>query len=560
MAAGNTRDVIIDTSAKSITVTHNRHTVNELYSYLMDYFDEQALMDDLIPMNAKTPTLYELINGWTLTTYSWDFLYNSAVTETRNNTQNFNIWTDVKTLGAIESGSTLYVQQGTIVTYEGCYPFCNSLPVGIGGTEFGTLTVTSTIPTNVSASGSLRLGIGSATDEYIGYSSWVNGVGGPSTFILSSIPSNSHIPNQMMRAPYTGHFDICLITRENAADIDSTNFKTYCRLFQKSYSDFTTSGGAVVSNVPLASASDPFLTISGADLGAWNNSFTIEWQGTNIQRSAFDGTTDVQEYVLSDAITGTGGTIDVVTSSTIAFSVPAIGYLQIESEVMHYTAYTTAGGESKGTFAVDLRGQYDTIAAAHLAGKDLSTAMFAYNILIQMTTAFSLLQTYNWVQKELLEKYDISDDATYHLGYITSPLVSYTGALWTLAGVWVEGFNSSEKSNIKYRDVNSTLHTPPTYITLKIDGDSVMSGGRGAMYKLSATYDPTNYSITGTLIDTTLDGNGDASTNIKYSTNFYLLIRTRKASRLPFETGYTMTGATDVTVLASNPADSIYNP
>lgn len=39
-------------------------TVNALYSYLQDTFDEISQMDDPIPMSAQTPTEYTLINGW----------------------------------------------------------------------------------------------------------------------------------------------------------------------------------------------------------------------------------------------------------------------------------------------------------------------------------------------------------------------------------------------------------------------------------------------------------------------------------------------------------------
>lgn len=40
------------------------YTVNELYSWLMDVFDELDQMDDTVPMSAQTPTEYTLINGW----------------------------------------------------------------------------------------------------------------------------------------------------------------------------------------------------------------------------------------------------------------------------------------------------------------------------------------------------------------------------------------------------------------------------------------------------------------------------------------------------------------
>jgi hypothetical protein len=42
------------------------YTVNQLYSWLQDTFDELVQMDDTVPMSAQTPTAYTLINGWYL--------------------------------------------------------------------------------------------------------------------------------------------------------------------------------------------------------------------------------------------------------------------------------------------------------------------------------------------------------------------------------------------------------------------------------------------------------------------------------------------------------------
>jgi hypothetical protein len=50
----------------SITAT-TVWTVNALYSYLQDTFDEIEQMDDPVPMSAQTPTEYTLINGWFMT-------------------------------------------------------------------------------------------------------------------------------------------------------------------------------------------------------------------------------------------------------------------------------------------------------------------------------------------------------------------------------------------------------------------------------------------------------------------------------------------------------------
>ncbi len=42
------------------------YTVNELYSYLQDTFDEPQNMKYDIPIEAKSKTKYFLINGWTI--------------------------------------------------------------------------------------------------------------------------------------------------------------------------------------------------------------------------------------------------------------------------------------------------------------------------------------------------------------------------------------------------------------------------------------------------------------------------------------------------------------
>ena len=42
------------------------YTVNQLYSYLQDTFDEPENMRHDIPIEAKSKTKYFLINGWTI--------------------------------------------------------------------------------------------------------------------------------------------------------------------------------------------------------------------------------------------------------------------------------------------------------------------------------------------------------------------------------------------------------------------------------------------------------------------------------------------------------------
>jgi hypothetical protein len=66
MAAVIGDDFTIDYFNKRIwhSANTNVYSVNELYSYLQNTFDDLAQLDDTIPMSAQTPTDYTLINGW----------------------------------------------------------------------------------------------------------------------------------------------------------------------------------------------------------------------------------------------------------------------------------------------------------------------------------------------------------------------------------------------------------------------------------------------------------------------------------------------------------------
>ena len=79
MAIGD--DWSIDTVNRIIKYvgTGTRYTVNELYSWLMDTFDNPEYMDDPVPMSARTPTDYQLTNQWFIPYDSFKYLTGGAI-------------------------------------------------------------------------------------------------------------------------------------------------------------------------------------------------------------------------------------------------------------------------------------------------------------------------------------------------------------------------------------------------------------------------------------------------------------------------------------------------
>lgn len=93
------------------TITHSSgatvYTVLELYSWLMDLFDDATQMDDPVPMSAQTPVEFTLINGWSIPAASYPFLKGGALTDSTND----DLWANVYTLGTIVAGSQVYIIQ-----------------------------------------------------------------------------------------------------------------------------------------------------------------------------------------------------------------------------------------------------------------------------------------------------------------------------------------------------------------------------------------------------------------------------------------------------------------
>jgi len=102
-------DWSIDYSLKTITHSSGAtvYTVLELYSWLMDLFDDAGQMDDPVPMSAQTPVEFTLINGWSIPAASYPYLKGGAITDSTND----DLWANVYTLGTIVAGSQVYILQ-----------------------------------------------------------------------------------------------------------------------------------------------------------------------------------------------------------------------------------------------------------------------------------------------------------------------------------------------------------------------------------------------------------------------------------------------------------------
>jgi hypothetical protein len=109
-------DFTINYGTKEISHTSGTtvYTVNQMYSWLQDTFDELGQLDDDAPMSAQTPTEYTLVNGWAFSADTdYEYLRGGAINDTTNN----DLWANIFTLGTIVAGAQIYIiQNGAEIT------------------------------------------------------------------------------------------------------------------------------------------------------------------------------------------------------------------------------------------------------------------------------------------------------------------------------------------------------------------------------------------------------------------------------------------------------------
>ena len=343
--------------------------------------------------------------------------------------------------------------------------------------------------------------------------------------------------------------------RASGSDINGQSYTVYSRPFQKTYSQFSaTAAAGGVDTIPLSVKNDQYLTLSQAILNGFTD-LSIAW--ATIYRSAFDGLI-ATKYTLNGPLAAGATTINV--NETINASVPSSGSFAIGSainqEVITYT------GKTSNSFTGCVRSAYRTTApTTWAAGTALSTNMAQYSVQIKSTNSIrTLLQIYNWIQFQLTKSTDIDVLGGNHIGQITNILVSYTGVMSALQGVWIEGYASSDANLISFVDILGVSHTPPLTISVNVNFDAGIAGGQVSIFALNSpglndsTYTPSN--ILSTILNQPAVGTS-ASILLTYTADVPVRVIVRKPGYQQFSL-YTTITSNGLTVASQNPIDPTY--
>jgi len=310
-------DITIDVVDKKITYdtafVNDRppsiYTVNQLYSYLQDTFDEPGFLQYEIPMSAQTPTQYTLINQWFIDDETMKALYGGSI-QTSSWTKSGATgitglrWasataapdaTDIgKAVTGVSSGAT-----GVILAVDTVRQIVWVRNTSV--TQFSASEVVDDDATGINPDFTLETNNGIETGESV----WSN------LFSVGSLQANTdiyvgqdddymggaafHDPDADSRferriekldewwdadVDFTsspnllgglGHFDILVKTQEAGNAIDGQRLAVFARQFSKVFSHFELTGGVGNFVVPFSSGA--------SDLNAQDGPYTVAFDG-----------------------------------------------------------------------------------------------------------------------------------------------------------------------------------------------------------------------------------------------------------------------------------------
>lgn len=229
------------------------YSVNALYSYLQDTFDELTQMDDETPMSAQTPTSYTMTFGWYIQEELTKYLTGGAIQTDGYTDEIRTISFGATYTNAVASDVGKAVTGGTTGDSGVLLDYDNTakkwwVRMDAADDLFDqaeTVSVTSGTGTGTSTGASI-------TGEHIFANPYTLGTlqGSPELYIYQN---GSRITSWWS----AGHFDVLLKVTESDVDIDSKAVTVFARNWTDTYSTFNITLTTAGQNaVPLGTSDD----------------------------------------------------------------------------------------------------------------------------------------------------------------------------------------------------------------------------------------------------------------------------------------------------------------
>ncbi|HRH22098.1 MAG TPA: hypothetical protein PLJ58_02745, partial [bacterium] len=220
-------DFTINTTTKTIKHTADSvvYTVNELYTWLMDYFDDVTTIDDTVPISAQTPTEYTLINGWFMDNLSFKYLSGGAIQTDGQDAYSTHVLT--VTGGTYADPVSGDITKTVMAGATAIGPLLDYEVISVGVSSKWYVRDTRTVPAVIASTTAMTITTGTGSgnnsaNSLSGESIWSN------IFSLGTIVSGTTLDlyqNDSQITPWwsAGQIDILVKVKEAGTEIDSGN-------------------------------------------------------------------------------------------------------------------------------------------------------------------------------------------------------------------------------------------------------------------------------------------------------------------------------------------------
>ncbi len=589
------------------------YTVKELYSWLLDYFDEAGYLDDEVPISASTPTEYTLINGWYMDDASTQYLSGGSLSSTSWNTEIYALTFSSAPTNPIGSdigkvvhngGST---HTGVLLDYTTTAPYIWYIRKTTSVFTAEAVTITS------------GTGAGTISTVATGETIWSN------IFTLGTIVSGTTLDvyqNDTQITPWwsTNHIDVLVKVKNIGVEIDSGNLTVLARKYSTLYDHFVIDASSGRNPVPLAAFTDGNNQTASGTVGAYTGiSFTFGYYSGTLSggtANPYDclidcgGNTlaEVYEYTKYVTRSGSGATLNGVNGEFYT----AVGDLRLNytgegsGPFVEGNAITSSSGGTGYIVSLIDNGSTGTLVIRNVHGTFVDTNTLASAgttatisgapdpITPSKQAPFGTFAggTFFGARGVFLTNYDLADSNSFQLidstgasrspaeyisitisGLVIGDKVSVfrtTGDNEILDKSIYTSHNTSNTSGLGFFTTTTSIATDtPASGTLRVvDRDSsgtilsetsyTYTSWTGSVFTLSGTLSQT-YNNEDTAYVPFIDeiaSATSASVSVTYVTNRYVVVRVRKKGIIPF----TVTGqvtTTGLSVTAIRTSDSI---
>ena len=529
MAIGD--DFTIDYTYKrirhSITAT-TVWTVNALYSYLQDTFDEIDQMDDPIPMSAQTPTEYTLINGWFMSEARenegganyrncFEYLKTGAIQTSGNNAVVYVLAFGETYTSAIASDIGLLVQNTGVTNTGRLLDYDNTAKKWWVRKVLGTFT---TEAVTITPGGT---GAGTITSVTTGEQLWAN------IYTLGTIEQHTNeeqIYVEQLSARYvtgaewwpenkanatTRHVDILIKVKESSSEMDSGNITVYLRNYPTTgnadlYDHFGIDLSAGGRNaVPLATSPDLNNTDTQATASGYSG-VTIAFVNGTVAYSSISGS-----FTAFETVTWAGGSGVFLRQTTGT----GAGTMTLGNVTADYplTSETITGASKTATASANMVEAYRMVKQfdQQATSPEYSVIIYCnnytlasvYQYLKYVTRIGSTFLMYpsTYPQGGPLSHSTTKEGQLYiraHEDTQTAPTNTFSpvkaspfgtfagGKFFGAQGVWIQNMAAADVKNYQLIDADNTTQNPPNQQTLTIS--NLISGDRVSVFRtVSAT-------------------------------------------------------------------------